>query len=108
MELILVTIGVLAIMVVAAGLGFVLGWILTETRFRIPIDFKPFNCRPCLTFWLTLVFEALIVVPGAFVAPSLGVCPANVGAVVILLAAIAVGLSLLLFCYIKLKFRIYD
>lgn len=31
----------------------VLGWALTEVR-RPVFDVKPFNCRPCLTFWLTL------------------------------------------------------
>lgn len=31
-----------------------LGWYLTEKREPV-IKVKPFNCRPCLTFWLTLI-----------------------------------------------------
>lgn len=47
--------------VVAVGVGL-LGWEIarhaTEER-PLPWNFKPFNCRACLTFWLVLLLEGL-------------------------------------------------
>lgn len=34
-------------------LSYVLAWLFTEV-IRHPLQFKPFNCRPCASFWLTL------------------------------------------------------
>lgn len=42
-----------SILIVTGFLCFVLGFLLTE---RPLFNVKPFNCRPCLTFWLTLLF----------------------------------------------------
>lgn len=38
-----------------------LGWLLTEAK-RPLFNFKPFNCRPCLTFWLTNLLGAPLAV----------------------------------------------
>lgn len=48
---------VLQVAIIAA---FVLGFVLTE-KVKPIINVKPFNCRPCLTFWLSLGFGALTV-----------------------------------------------
>lgn len=36
-----------------------LGWLLTEFK-RPLIAVKPFNCRPCISFWLTLIGALII------------------------------------------------
>jgi amino acid transporter len=40
--------------------AFVLGFFFTE-KTKPVINVKPFNCRPCLTFWFSLGFGALTV-----------------------------------------------
>lgn len=47
-----------AILFVCGFAAFVLGFLFTE-RFKPLFKFKPFNCRPCLTFWLTILLAAL-------------------------------------------------
>lgn len=46
--------------------SFILSRLITESSFRIPelLDFKPFNCRKCLTFhsiWILNTILGLIV-----------------------------------------------
>lgn len=77
-----------------ALLAFTLGWLLTE--FRRPLfNFKPFNCRPCLTFWLSFVLSVVVY---RFV---LGL----VWHGTLVLAAI---LSFVLFIHLKTKSKIYE
>ena len=55
------------ILVVCILIGYILGYILTETKYDLQrwelFDFKMFKCRPCLTFhinWvLTTFFSCL-------------------------------------------------
>lgn len=44
-----------------------LGWLLTEyepTRIsRLPfLNFKPFTCKPCLTFWIISLLQVIIAI----------------------------------------------
>jgi len=46
-------------------IAITLGWILTETKFRIAelhpiLNRKPFSCKPCMTFHLIWIFQSLI------------------------------------------------
>ena len=49
-----------ALIIVNAVAANYLGWLLTEWK-RPLFNFKPFSCRPCLTFWLTLAMGAAII-----------------------------------------------
>lgn len=50
-------------------IGCFIGWLLTESKFRIVeyipfLNFKPFNCRPCFTFhtiWILQLIIALLI-----------------------------------------------
>lgn len=44
--------GLEALMLIAQWIG----WRMTEGAEKPVLDFKPFNCRACLTFWLTMLF----------------------------------------------------
>lgn len=48
---------VLQVAIIAA---FILGFFLTE-KVKPIINVKPFNCRPCLTFWFSVCFGALTI-----------------------------------------------
>ncbi|CCZ05902.1 unknown [Odoribacter sp. CAG:788] len=98
--------GVAAIVAFNAFIAFTLGWLFTEV-IRLPLNFKPFTCRPCLTFWFTViqgVILALILTPYFPWAENLQV------STVIRFGLIGVGVltGLINFLYIKLKFKIYD
>ncbi|MEN9918326.1 MAG: hypothetical protein RL662_762 [Bacteroidota bacterium] len=55
-----------AAMLIATSIWSIyLGWLLTETSFRLADKFhffnkRPFNCRPCLTFHLTWIHAGAI------------------------------------------------
>lgn len=49
--------------IIGIGVFFIVNficWFITDHKFLIPafLDYKPFNCRVCLTFW-TLLFIAV-------------------------------------------------
>lgn len=71
--------------------GYVLAWIFTEKR-RPLIDVKPFNCRGCLSFWITLFFGLI--------------WAAVFGYLWLILISVITGL--INFFYIKSKFKIYE
>lgn len=58
-----VLLGLAALMLIAQYIA----WLMTDARYspctgaRPLINFKPFNCRACLTFWLTLLLFAIVV-----------------------------------------------
>ena len=99
-------IGIAAIVAVNSFLAYTLGWLFTEVII-LPLNFKPFNCRPCLTFWFTsaigTAFAELIAphFPGA-------ADPAVYTTVAFGLTGVGLLAGLINFLYIKLKFRIYD
>lgn len=106
METLIFLLGVAALVVVNALVAFLLGYVFTEVV-RLPLRFKPFTCRPCLTFWFTVVLAfvlALFVVPYF---PGVDSAPVRT---VIRFGLISVGalMGLISYLYIKLKFRIYD
>ena len=106
METLIFLIGVTAIVAINSLVAFVLGWLFTE-KWRLPLRFKPFNCRPCLTFWLTagLNFIFAWIVAPYFLRNGL---VADRLVVIYGVAGVGVLLGLLNFIYIKLKFQVYD
>lgn len=54
MEPLILTLADAGMLLVIALIANVLGYVLTEV-FDPVIAVKPFTCRPCLTFWLTLL-----------------------------------------------------
>jgi hypothetical protein len=98
--------GITALTVILSGVAFVGGWLLTEVSKPV-LNVKPFNCRPCLTFWLTAAFNAAFafaaapyLVDGGLVTEGL---TATYG-----IAGVGVLLGLIGFFYLKSKFRTYD
>ncbi len=63
--------GLFAVSVLLTVIATVLGWLFTE--YREPLfKFKPFNCRPCLTFWLSVLANAIVgLIISATLFPSL-------------------------------------
>ncbi len=106
MDALLFLIGVTAVAVVNSLLAYLLGWFLTDVR-PLPWHFKPFNCRPCLTFWLTagLNFVFAWIVAPYFLRRGL---VADRLVVLYGITGVGVLLGLLNFLYIKLKFQVYD
>lgn len=105
METLIFLIGLTALIAAVCFLAFLTGWVLTEVL--EPIKVKPFNCRPCLTFWLSGVFSgilALCVTPNVI---NFGLTDQSI---VAYYAITGVGLlvGLLQFAYLKSKFNIYD
>lgn len=82
---------------------WVLAWYLTEKAPRqIPV--KPFNCRPCLTFWLTFLGCAGV----TFMAPELLPSANNYWAVVIVLLPLALMIALISFLIVKFNYTVYE
>ncbi len=106
MDTLIFLIGVTAIIAVNSLIAFVLGWLLTEVII-LPLNFKPFNCRPCLTFWVTALLNfiwAWVVAP-YFIQRGL---VSDRITVMYGIAGVGVLAGLINFQYIKLKFRIYE
>ena len=55
MEALYFLIGITAAMLIGVYISYMLGWLLTDV-IKLPLKVKPFNCRPCLTFWITSLF----------------------------------------------------
>jgi len=87
-------------------LAYIAGWLLTEVA-PLPFNFKPFNCRPCMTFWLTAAANACC----AFVVSPLFIDLGIVSETVTALYGVAgagVLLGFMNFLYVKLKYKIYE
>jgi len=76
--------------------SYVLAWLFTEVL-EPPINRKPFNCRGCLSFWLTTTYGIL----AAFL-----ITPGTAGRLA--LSVLSVILGLLNYLYIRKKFKIYE
>lgn len=106
MEAIIFLTGVAAILAVIALLAHLLGWVLTEVT-ALPWDFKPFNCRPCLTFWLTWGGIALCApIIGAKLAAAGITCTR--GAAIYALVLVGALLGVANFWYVKSKTNIHE
>lgn len=98
--------GIAAMIAVTSLIAYALGWLFTEVVV-LPMNFKPFNCTQCLTFWFTVALNFGL---SWLVAP----CLMERGFVLDLLtirygfAGIGVLAGYINFQYIKLKYRIYD
>ena len=106
MEAILQITGVAILLIVFAAVAHVVAYLLTEfSNWKIPG--KPFNCRACLTFWLTFlgVAAAAPEVAGWLVAEGI-----TIGTGITVFAINLVGglLGLANFFYVKSKTKIYD
>lgn len=101
MDAIFFLLGVTAIVVVNSFLALLVGWLLTEV-FTLPLKFKPFNCRPCLTFWLTLLLDFTLawIVRPYFTLDTL--------TIVYGFAFVGVLAGLVGFLWIKLKYKINE
>lgn len=106
MDTLIFLIGITAIMAVMCLAAYVLAWLLTEVV-RLPIQVRPFNCRQCLTFWLSVILNAVF---AFIVTPTVIQRGITSYASVSLYAIIGVGIlmGLLNFLYVKTKFRIYE
>lgn len=61
METLFLNIGIIAMVCVIALIARGLGWLATEA-WRPLVNVKPFNCRPCLTFWLTILLVGIFAI----------------------------------------------
>lgn len=97
MNWIIIVLALCFVLQIGVILSFVLGFVLTE-KVKPLINVKPFNCRPCLTFWLTLLTcsgTALAFLQFCGVSSSMGR--------IVCVGAFVVGLSLLNFLVAKLN-----
>lgn len=81
----------------------VLAWLITEVSpWVIPV--KPFNCRPCCTFWLTL-FGC-----GGAAFYLAGIMPGSVSYALTVSALLPVALliAVLSFVIINFKYKVYE
>lgn len=89
----------------AGALGaFVLAWVLTEVL--KPPKIKPFNCRPCMTFWL---ISLVCIVLALFIAPDFVARGLTSTRLVPTygLAGVSFLIAFVAFFYLKGKFKIY-
>lgn len=82
---------------------WVLAWVVAEKLPRV-IPFKPFNCRPCLTFWLTLLGCGGFIL--AFAQLLTDYAPYRL--VVLALLPLAFLIAFILFLIVKSKFTVYE
>lgn len=106
MDTLLFLIGVTAIIAFNYLIAYVLGWLLTEVII-LPWNVKPFNCRPCLTFWFTVLLNFVLswIVAPYFIRRGL---VSDRLTLIYGITGVGVLTGLINFLYIKLKFRIYD
>lgn len=79
-----------------------LGGLLTEI-YKPVINVKPFNCRPCLTFWLTMLGGGVLTWLNAITAVAE---VHKYGAYELMGVTFLTGI--INFLYIKSKFKIYE
>lgn len=80
----------------SAAAAWLLGWFLTSVV-TLPIRVKPFNCRECLTFWLTFLGGTAL---------SVNVAPDSYHAVY--LVAISLCYATIFYLLLTSKFTIYE
>ena len=95
METVLYLLGISALYGVNYLVGKALGWATTEFRGPL-IDVKPFNCRGCMTFWLTFIPGTVL---AFFVTEGVGVY---------LLSMVAALSAYINYLYIKFKSKVYE
>lgn len=104
MKLIAFILLVAANSVAALMLAHYLGKAGTERRPLFP--FRPFNCRPCLTFWLAMLLWALPAYRAALACAACGW--ATFPTALWGLVGLGVAASLALFFYEKSKYCIHE
>lgn len=106
MEIVIFLFCVTAIVVISAFLAYTLGWLFTEV-IRLPLNFKPFTCRPCLAFWINVILGVILAFDAAPLFPGAD-NPDVRFTVTYGLVGVGVLAGFINYLYIKLKFRIYD
>lgn len=98
--------GIAALVVAVGVLAPVLGWFFTEV-IVLPLNFKPFNCMQCLSFWFSVLlnFGLSWMVSPCFMALGL---VQDLTTIVYGFTGIGVLEGLVVYQYIKLKYRVYD
>ncbi len=104
MTLITIILHVAAMLFASLTLAHYLGKAGTERRPLFP--FRPFNCRPCLTFWLAMLLWALPTYHAALVCAARGW--ATFPTALWGLVGLGVAAALALFFYEKSKYRIHE
>jgi hypothetical protein len=97
---------VTAIVALSALLAYTLGWLFTEV-IRLPLNFKPFTCRPCLSFWFNVILGVVLAFDAAPFFPGAD-NPDTRFTVTYGLTGVGILAGFINYLYIKLKFRIYD
>lgn len=103
MDTLLNVCGVAVLFVANVLVMYLLAWFLTSV-ITLPMKFKPFNCRPCLAFWLTLVGGIVI---AFIVAPHTPVCREGRGFLRWWLIGVAFLTAIIHYQYLKIKFKVY-
>ena len=97
----------IAVMLVNFLFSFVLGWFLTEAV-KLPWDKKPFNCRGCLSFWLTFLLGTLWAFALVFrIAPDI-LNAAGRAIVIVGLSGVAFLSGIISYLYINSKIKINE
>jgi len=96
MEQFIYMVGITALLIANSLIACGLAWLLTEVV-HLPWKVKPFNCRGCLSFWLSFVVGSVL---AYFVTHKLETrfC----------LVVIAFLTGIINYQYIKIKFRVYE
>ena len=100
MDTVLHTCGIAALYVANVLIMYALAWFFTEV-IRLPWKVKPFTCRECLAFWLTLIGGIVL----AFIV-TVPDCARTFSRLTLCGSAVLMGL--INYLYIKIKFRIYE
>jgi hypothetical protein len=102
MSEIIYLLSITAVLAANSLITYILARLFAE-KSLLPLNFKPFNCRPCLAFWLTAVSNAAFAIYLAFNSPIYGVFATLYG-----VGGVGVLFAFINFLYIKSKFQIYD
>jgi hypothetical protein len=81
----------------------VLAWVLTELHGPV-LDFKPFNCWGCLSFWLTLIFGFTV----ALEMPGNYQCPETQTVETYGIAGATILLGFVNYLWVKSKYQVYE
>lgn len=107
MDLLLFILTNAAVMVANALTAWALAWLFTE-QIVLPWKVKPFNCRACLSFWITWVLGTVYAVVLSFnwQGPELSTEARLI--IIAGLIGVAFLVGLINYLYIKAKFKIYE
>lgn len=106
METVLYITGLAIQLVVIAAIAHFAGYLMTEVV-DLQIRIKPFDCRPCLTFWLTLLGAVCAAPEWANSFVEVGMTTER-GPTIYALVLVGALTGLANFLYVKSKMKIYE